>query len=398
MARASVFLLGGGGALGLLSIAVPGDPHRNTLAIALFCVAAIVLAGVYLLGLDRLPRRLLELTPTFATGLITLDLFVAGERTDAAPVFFFLVVLYAFHFFPVRTAMLQVALVAAAELAVAIERPTVLRPDTALVTLGVLTGSAYILQRSTTRLRGLVDDLLESRQELRRSREETIDRLSLAAEFRAAETSKLTMRMSRYCALLAEKVGLPPERCELIRMAAPLHDVGKIAVPDSILHKDGLLDAQELATMRTHAELGHRLLSGSGEGLLELASVIALTHHERWDGSGYPHGLVGEEIPLEGRIAAIADVFDALVSSRTYRQPLHVEEAVGIMREGRGSLFDPALLDLFVDSLDELLEIGGLRAGTAQGAEIFPFPPVFDPVPAARVAATDPRGSIPTKP
>jgi putative two-component system response regulator len=163
--------------------------------------------------------------------------------------------------------------------------------------------------------------------------------------------------------------------------------VGKIGIPDSILRKPDVLDPDELAIMRTHSELGHRLLAGSGEELLELAALIALTHHEHWDGSGYPNGLVGDEIPLEGRIAAIADGFDALVSTRVYRQPLDVEDALGVLREGRGTHFDPVLLDLFFQTLPEILAVGGLRRSrTTEGRTValtHPMP-AFD---GARVVA-----------
>jgi HD-GYP domain-containing protein (c-di-GMP phosphodiesterase class II) len=361
MAKASVYMLGGGGLLGLASLQLPGNPGRDDYLITLVCFGAIALALLCVAVIEIVPRWFLELTPTFATALITVDLFVSGQRNDVAPVFYFLVVLYAFNYFPTRTAVLQIALIAASEAAVAIERPETLSPAAALVTFGVLTGSAYVLQRSNHRLHALVDNLLVSRQQLQRSREETIDRLSLAAEFRDLETARHTRRMGRYCGLIAARLALPPERCELIRWASELHDVGKIGIPDSILRKPGFLDPEELQVMRTHAELGHRLLAGSGEELLELAALIALTHHEHWDGSGYPNGLVGDEIPLEGRIAAIADGFDALVSTRVYRQPLDVEDALGVLREGRGTHFDPALLDLFFQTLPEILAVGGLR-------------------------------------
>lgn len=139
--------------------------------------------------------------------------------------------------------------------------------------------------------------------------------------------------------------------------------------------------------MRTHAELGHKLLAGSGEELLELAALIALTHHERWDGSGYPNGLVGDEIPLEGRIAGIADVFDALVSPRVCRPPLGVEEALGVLREGRGTHFDPALLDLFFQVLLEVLAVAGLRRARSVEGQAVAFTQPMPTLAVARIAA-----------
>src|SRR5581483_5519882 len=149
--------------------------------------------------------------------------------------------------------------------------------------------------------------------------------------------------------LLAERLGLEPERCELIRAASALHDVGKIAIPDRILLKPGPLTAAERRDMERHAGIGHALLSGSSSELLEVAAVIALTHHERYDGRGYPRGLAGTEIPLEGRIASIADVYDALTSARVYRAALPAEQAIALLRAGRGTQFDPLVLDLFLD-------------------------------------------------
>jgi putative two-component system response regulator len=168
------------------------------------------------------------------------------------------------------------------------------------------------------------------------------------------ETGKHIDRMSRYCALLAGKVGLESARVDLIRVASPMHDVGKIAIPDSILLKPGSLTAEERRVMERHTEIGYQILSGSRAELLQLAADLAWTHHERFDGRGYPRGLSGEEIPLEGRIAAVADVFDALTTDRVYRKALPLEEAVGMMQGERAKHFDPDILDLFVDSLEDV--------------------------------------------
>jgi putative two-component system response regulator len=151
--------------------------------------------------------------------------------------------------------------------------------------------------------------------------------------------------------VLSDRLGVDEERREMIRVAAVLHDVGKIGIPDEILLKPGPLTAAERDRMQEHAVIGHELLTGSGSELLELAARIALTHHERYDGEGYPHRRTGADIPLEGRITAVADVFDALSHDRVYRPALSSDEALEIMRAGRGTQFDPDVLDAFVDSL-----------------------------------------------
>lgn len=212
-------------------------------------------------------------------------------------------------------------------------------------------------KRTEEELLDTVARLSRSELELKRAHEETIRRLADAAEFRDAETGRHTERMSRYCELLARRLGLDEERCDLIRVASPLHDIGKIAVPDGILLKAGPLTRDERKQMERHTEVGHKLLSGSSSELLAVASMIAWTHHERFDGKGYPRGLAGEAIPLEGRIAAIADVFDAITTDRVYRQALDPEGALALMRDGRGTQFDPYMLDLFLEALDETAAI-----------------------------------------
>ena len=186
-------------------------------------------------------------------------------------------------------------------------------------------------------------------EDLRRSREETIHRLARAVEFRDVETGDHIRRMGRWCRSLAEGLGLAAARCELIGMASPLHDIGKIGVPDSVLLNPAPLSPQEWTTMRSHAELGYRLLAGSGQDLLDEAAMIAWTHHERVDGSGYPRGLRGDEIPVEGRIAAVADVFDAITSDRVYQRAQSREAALAVIEDGKGSLFDAEVVELFAE-------------------------------------------------
>lgn len=214
-----------------------------------------------------------------------------------------------------------------------------------------------LLQERTEKLWDAVTRLERSERELRVSREETIRRLAVAAEFRDDETARHVYRMSEYCVLLARKLGEDPLRCETIRVASQLHDVGKIGIPDNILLKPGPLTSRERSIMEKHAQIGERILGGSRSELLELAATIALTHHERVDGTGYPNRLAGDAIPVEGRIAAIADVFDALTTNRVYRGAFAVPDAVQIMREQAGAHFDMGLLELFLESIDEALDV-----------------------------------------
>jgi putative two-component system response regulator len=200
-------------------------------------------------------------------------------------------------------------------------------------------------------------------EEVRLSRDETICCLTRAAEFRDNETAQHTMRMGNYCQLLAEKAELDPEYCKLIGEASPLHDVGKIGIPDQILLKPGKVTPEEFEVIKTHCDIGHRILGDSSSELLKTAAVIALNHHEKVDGSGYPQGLVGDNIPIAGRIAAICDVFDALTFDRIYKKAFTIEKSVDILKEGRGNHFDANLLDLFLASLDEILQIKNLYMG-----------------------------------
>lgn len=178
--------------------------------------------------------------------------------------------------------------------------------------------------------------------------EEIIFRLSLAVEYRDNDTGGHTYRVARYSAILAEALGLPPAVCRAIFLAAPLHDVGKVAVPDAVLLKPGRLDPEEFAVIREHATIGERILGGSASDLIQLAAEIAGAHHERWDGKGYPLGLTGRLIPLPARIVAIADVFDALTTARPYKCAMTDDEAFAYVRRERGGHFDPACVDAFL--------------------------------------------------
>ncbi|WP_436793018.1 HD-GYP domain-containing protein [Actinospongicola halichondriae] len=197
----------------------------------------------------------------------------------------------------------------------------------------------------------------ERTAEVDASRQETIMRLSMAAESRDPETANHLHRMSTYSALLARRSGLDDEQCEIIRLASPMHDIGKLGIPDEVLTHTGPFDEEQRRIMNRHTEIGWEILHGSTSPLIETAAVIARSHHEWWDGSGHPLGLRHEDIPLEGRIVAIADVFDALTSQRRYKAAMTIHEAATLMRAEQGSHFDPHLLDLFLDDLDPLAQI-----------------------------------------
>jgi len=216
---------------------------------------------------------------------------------------------------------------------------------------------AKAVAERTAELQASVRRLEHATAALGRSDEESLRRLACAAEFRDPETARHLERMSRYSALLGRAVGLSDEHCELLRLASPMHDVGKIGIPDEVLLKEGVFTDEDRAVMARHPRLGHEILSGSDSPLLELAARVALHHHEKVDGTGYPNGLRGDEISIEGRIVAIADVFDALTSRRRYKPAMTIEEAHALMLEGRGRHFDARLLDLFIAEEQQVREI-----------------------------------------
>lgn len=214
-----------------------------------------------------------------------------------------------------------------------------------------------VVRTRTMALQQALEWLERSEKELRLSREETIQRLAIAAEFRDSSTAQHIHRMSHYCELLARKAGLSPERCDIIRTASPMHDIGKIGTPDHVLLKPGKFTSEEFSVIAQHAEIGYRILSGSDAELLNVAAVIAYTHHEKYDGTGYPRGLKGESIPIEGRIASIADAFDALTTQRVYKPAFELSHAIELMLKHRGDHFDPDLLDVFIASMEDITRI-----------------------------------------
>ncbi|MDG9927376.1 MULTISPECIES: two-component system response regulator [unclassified Pseudomonas] len=194
-------------------------------------------------------------------------------------------------------------------------------------------------------------------EELHETRLQIVQRLGLASEYKDNETGLHVIRMSHYTYVLAKAAGYSEREADDLLNAAPMHDVGKIGIPDAILQKNGKLDDAEWAVMRQHAQIGAEIIGEHDSGLLKTARIIALTHHEKWDGSGYPNGLKGEEIPLAGRIVAIADVFDALTSVRPYKAAWPVEEAISLLRRESGRHFDPELVELFIGQMPAILEI-----------------------------------------
>jgi len=194
-------------------------------------------------------------------------------------------------------------------------------------------------------------------EQLKTSYLESIQRLSIAAEFKDPDTADHIQRMSEYSRRLAEAYGWTDERAERMQYASSMHDVGKIGVPDRILLKTGTLTDQEYDEMKKHTRIGHRILKGSEHEIMELSANIALTHHEKWNGTGYPRGLEGENIPIEGRLVAIADVFDALTTERPYKDAFPIDRSVNLIKDDRGSHFDPSIVDAFENCLDDLLNI-----------------------------------------
>ena len=203
----------------------------------------------------------------------------------------------------------------------------------------------------------LEERVRERTQELLDTRLEIIRHLGRAAEYRDNETGLHILRMSQFCACLGQAVGMDEAQVEMLLNASPMHDIGKIGIPDRILLKPGKLDAEEWEIMKTHAAIGAEILSGGQSELMEMARMIAATHHEKWDGSGYPNALKGEEIPLEGRIVALCDVFDALTTARPYKKAWTVEAALDYMADNSGQHFDPLLVAKFREVLPGILSI-----------------------------------------
>lgn len=223
----------------------------------------------------------------------------------------------------------------------------------------------HLAQKHLRTLNHRLDDMVhkrtsqleQSNRQLNQSRLEVLERLARAAEYRDNETGLHVVRMSHYARVIGEELGLNKQEVTLLFHGAPMHDVGKVGIPDAILLKPGKLDAHEWEIMRSHPVIGANILANSTSQWLETSRIIALTHHERWDGTGYPQGLTGEQIPLFGRITAVADVFDALTSARPYKPAWSVEQSIAAMQAEIGTQFEPRIMTAFTQVLPQILSI-----------------------------------------
>lgn len=203
----------------------------------------------------------------------------------------------------------------------------------------------------------LEEEVKKATAEIEKREEEIIYRLSIAAEFRDDDTGEHIKRMAHYCYIIAKELNLDKTFTEMILKASPMHDVGKISIPDNILLKPARLTPEEFEIIKTHTINGYNILSNSDIPLIQLSAEIALNHHEKFNGKGYPNGLQGKDIPISGRITAVADVFDALTSKRPYKEPWPVEKAIELLKKEKGEHFDPDCVDAFLNRIDDALKI-----------------------------------------
>ncbi len=217
---------------------------------------------------------------------------------------------------------------------------------------------AHLAHRMVYDQKNVLEDMVAARtEELRKTQLQVVQRLGMAAEYRDEETGDHILRMSHMCRILAEGVGWNKQQAEMLLHASPMHDIGKIGIPDRVLLKPGKLTPDEWKIMQTHTTIGKKLLDQDTSPLMKMACEVAYAHHEKWDGSGYPQQIGGEEIPISGRIAALADVFDALTSERPYKKAWSLEDSLNLIKENRGKHFDPNLVDLFMEKLPEIIEV-----------------------------------------
>ena len=214
-----------------------------------------------------------------------------------------------------------------------------------------------MVDERTSSLRKALEHMAEAQRQAYQAQLETVERLAILAEYKDKVTGLHIRRMSEYCAVIARGLKLPPGEVELILHASRMHDVGKVAVPESILRKPSSLDQNEWVVMREHSTIGSEILGNSSSPILQAGRIMAKHHHERWDGAGYPEGLSGMDIPLWGRICAVGDVFDAITSERPYKPAFPNEEALQLLRDGRGKHFDPRVVDVFFECIDDILAI-----------------------------------------
>jgi len=221
-----------------------------------------------------------------------------------------------------------------------------------------------IMARSDKRQRKEYDQLQEKlreveklSQEIEETQREVVFTMGAIGESRSKETGNHVKRVAQYSYLLAKYYGMSEKECDMLKQASPMHDIGKVAIPDAVLNKPGRFDPDERVIMETHAQLGNDMLKASNRPLIKIASIVAYQHHEKYNGTGYPQGLKGEEIHIYGRITALADVFDALGSDRVYKKAWDDERIFKMFKEERGEHFDPTLIDIFFEHLDEFLAI-----------------------------------------
>ncbi|HKU06454.1 MAG TPA: HD domain-containing phosphohydrolase [Bradyrhizobium sp.] len=232
-----------------------------------------------------------------------------------------------------------------------------------LIRLGVA------VRRLNERATDLASEVAAATRKLQEREEEIILRLALAVEYRDNDTGEHTLRVAKYSLLIAEQLGLPARLCRDIYLAAPLHDVGKVAIPDHILLKPGRLNDEEMAVIRSHTSIGERILSNSHCELIQLGAAIASAHHERWDGTGYPNRLGQTEIPIAARVVAVADVFDALTTKRPYKEAMSLKDAMDYLIDHKGRQFDPACVDAFLSRWNEVKAIATARGSLESAAK-----------------------------
>ncbi len=214
-----------------------------------------------------------------------------------------------------------------------------------------------IMARSDKRQKQEYDELMALKIEIEETQKEVVFTMGAIGESRSKETGNHVKRVAQYSYLLAKHYGLSDKECKMLEQASPMHDIGKIAIPDAILNKPGRFNDEERAIVETHAQLGYDILQYSKRELIKMAAIVAYEHHEKYNGTGYPNKLKGEDIHIYGRITALADVFDALGSSRVYKSAWDDERIFKMFKEERGEHFDPVLIDIFFDHLDEFLHI-----------------------------------------
>lgn len=344
-------------------ISTPHGPHR--LLLALMPMLAALDAGVIAILAERIAKSerrfvwVVSIWNLAHTAIAVAVCLLDGAHSPFMAIFFISVAFAALSL-PPR----PVAVIAAADV-LGMAAMAVFADRWGASLLFLLPALAAIAALGTSIANARARDFAE----LQLAKEGMLHRVARLIEYRDNETGEHTERMSAYCGVIARRLGWAADDAQALALAATMHDVGKVAVPDAVLLKPGPLTASERAVMERHTIVGHEMLSGSRSELIELAATIALTHHERVDGCGYPNGVAGDDIPLAGRIVAVADVFDALTSDRVYRAAMSVSEGLRILVDGRGTQFDADVLDAFECGLGEILAIRSRTVRAPAAAE-----------------------------